>query len=107
MKHFFASMETYTSKDVWFIDLGASFHMYSHRGWFIQYTKYDDGNVYLGDDSYLNIFGHGRVKIRFLDDKVKGINDVLHILVLEWNLLYVSILNDLVVYVFSCNEDER
>jgi hypothetical protein len=43
-----------------------------HHHWFLVYEKYDSGMVYLGDDSPLNIIGHGRVMIRFLDGKVKG-----------------------------------
>jgi len=44
------------------------------------YEKYDGEMVYLGDDSPLIIVGRGRVLIRFCDGRVKGINEVLHIL---------------------------
>lgn len=73
-------MEIHASKDVWLIDLGASFHMTLRKGWFSKYEKYDGGKVYLGDESHLKIVGHGRVKIRFPDGRVMGIAGVLHIL---------------------------
>lgn len=56
--------------------------------------------MYLGDDSHLKIVGHGRVKIRFPNGRVKGIDGFLHILGLEQNLLYVSKLNDSRAQVF-------
>ena len=37
------------------------------------YKKYNGEKVYLGDDSHLNIVGHGRVLIIFLNGKVKGV----------------------------------
>jgi hypothetical protein len=46
------------------------------------YEKYDGGMVYLGDASPLKIVGYGRVLIRFIDGKLKGINVFFHILCL-------------------------
>lgn len=54
--------------------------MNSHKGWFSKYEEYDGSNVYLGEDSHLNIVGRGRVKIRFTNGRVKGIDGVSHIL---------------------------
>jgi hypothetical protein len=45
--------------------------MTSHHDLFLVYDKYDGGLVYLGDDSPLDIVGHGILK---------GINGVFHIL---------------------------
>lgn len=90
----------HASKHVWLIDVCASFHMSSHRGWFLKYEKYDNGKVYLADDSHLKIISHGRVKIIFSDGRVKGIDGVLDIPDLAQNLLYVSKLNDVGVQVF-------
>ena len=53
--------------------------MTSHHDQFLVYDKYDGGMVYLGDDFPLNILGYGRVLIRFLDGRVKGISQVLHV----------------------------
>lgn len=87
-------MAKHASKDVWLIVSSASFHMTSHQGWFSKYEEYDGGKVYLGDDSHLKVVGRGRVKIRFPYGKVKGIIDVMHILILAQNLLSVSKLSD-------------
>jgi hypothetical protein len=51
------------------------------------YEEYDGGKVYLCDDSHLSIVGRGRVLIKFLDGRVKGISGVLYIWDLSWNLL--------------------
>ena len=91
---FVAALATHTSEDVWLIDSGASFHMTSQRDWFSKYEEFDGGKVYLGHNSHLNIVGHGRVKIRFHDGRVKGIDGVLHIPGLARNLLLVSKLGD-------------
>jgi hypothetical protein len=58
------------------------------------YKKYDGGMVYIGNDSPLNIVGHGRVLIRFPNNRVKEINGVLHIPGLAQNLLSVRTLNE-------------
>ena len=96
---FVAALATHTSEDVWLIDSSASFHMTSHRDWFSKYEEFDSGKVYLGDNSHLNIFGRGRVKIRFPNGRVKGIDGVLHIPGLARNLLSVSKLGDVGVQI--------
>ena len=99
---FVAALATHTSKDVWLIDPCASFHMTSHRDWFSKYEEFDGGKVYLGDNSHLNIIDCGRVKIRFPNGRVKGIDGILHIHGLARNLLSVSKLGDVgVQIVFS------
>ena len=70
-----------------------------HRNWFSTYEKYDGGIIYLGDDFPFNIVGHDRFLIKFPNWRVKGINEVLHILSLEQNLISVSKLNDVGVQV--------
>lgn len=94
---FFMALATHTSEDVQLIDSGAHFHMISHRYWFLKYEELDGGKVYMGDNSHLNIVGCCRVKIRFLDGKVKGINGVLQIHALARNLLLVNMLGDVAV----------
>jgi hypothetical protein len=85
---FVAVLETRASQSAWLINLGASFHMTSHRHWFSVYKKYDGGMVYLGNDSPLiSIVGQGRVLIRFIDRRIKGISGVLCILSLTQNLI--------------------
>jgi len=55
--------------------------MACHHDLFLVYDKYDGGLVYLGDDSPLDIVGHGILK---------GINGVFHILGFVQNLLLAS-----------------
>ena len=57
--------------DIWLIDLGASCHMTPHREWFYEYEKYNGGDVYLGDDSPASIIGHGRVKLKLKDGRIR------------------------------------
>ena len=57
------------------------------------YEKYDGGMVYLGDGSPLSIVGCGRVLIKFLDGKEKGISGVLYISSLAQNLISTSSCN--------------
>ena len=54
--------------------------MTPHTEWFCEYESYDGGDVFLGDDSSYKIIGHGRVKVRFRDGRVKTLPGVLHIL---------------------------
>jgi hypothetical protein len=104
---FFEALTTHVGHSAWFIGYGAPFHMNSHWHWFSVYEKYDDGMVYLGDHSPLNIVSHGTALIRFFDVIVKGISGVLHIPSLAQNLISISTLNDASVrVVFSdkgCN----
>lgn len=64
--------------------------MTPNRGWFPNYEEYDGGKVFIGDDSHLKIVGHKRVNIRLIDEGLKGIDDVLQILMLTQNLLSLS-----------------
>lgn len=59
---FVIDLATHAIEDVWLIELGASFHMTSHRDWFSKYEEYDGGKVYLGDESHLKTISCGRVK---------------------------------------------
>jgi hypothetical protein len=89
---------------VWLTNSGASFHITSHRYWFSMFEKYYGGIVYLGDNSTLNIVGHGRVLTRFPGGEVKGRNGVLHVLGLARNVLSVSKLNDVGVQLVFSNK---
>eukprot|EP01018_Ginkgo_biloba_P040842 Gb_22840 [translate_table: standard] len=53
--------------------------MTPHREWFCEYESYDGGDVFLGDDYSYKIIGHGRVKVRFRDGRVKTLPGGLHI----------------------------
>ena len=73
-----------------------------------KYEVFDDGKVYLGDDSHLKIVGRGWITIRFPNGLVKGINGVTHIPSLAQNLLSIGMLNDLGVQdIFFLKMDTR
>lgn len=90
----------HASKYVWLIDLGVSLHMTSHWGWFSNYEEYDCVKVYLYDVSHQNVACCGRVKIKFSNGWVKGIDVLMHILVFALNLLSECKMSDLGVQVF-------
>ena len=46
--------------------------------------------MYLGDDSPVNIIGHGRVKLKLKDGRIRSLPGVLHIPNLARNLIYVG-----------------
>jgi hypothetical protein len=54
---YLTSTSTHADHDVWLINSGVSYHMTPHREWFSEYEKYDDGDVFLGDDLTAKILG--------------------------------------------------
>jgi hypothetical protein len=48
---YLASSRTHVDHEAWLVELGASFHMTSHREWLCEYERYDGGNVFLCDES--------------------------------------------------------
>ena len=47
---YLASTNTQLNQDVYFIDSRESYHMTPHKEWFCEYDRYDEGDVFLGDD---------------------------------------------------------
>ena len=92
-----ASTGTHADRDVWLINLGASYHMTPHREWFFEYEKYDGGDLFLGDDSTTKIMECGRVKLILKDGRIRTLPRVLHIPKLARNLIFVSKLDDVVM----------
>ena len=91
---YLASSSTHVDHEAWFIDSGASFHFTPHREWFCEYEKYDDGDVFLGDDRKARIIGRGKVKLKLQGGRVRTLPSVLHIPALARNLISVSKLDD-------------
>jgi hypothetical protein len=79
---FVANLATCAGESAWLIDSRDFFHMNLHWHWFLVYEKYDDGMLYLHDEYHIHIVFHGRVLIILFDGRVKGMNEVLHIVVL-------------------------
>ena len=68
--------------------------MNPHREWFSEYEKYDGGNVFLGDDSMVQILGRGRIKLLLNDGRIRNLPGVIHIPKLARSLISVSKLSD-------------
>ena len=73
--------------------------MNPYRNWFSKYEKFDNGKVYLGDNSVLDIVGRGSIHVKFFDGRIRRFDGVLHILGLTRNLLSVSKLIETGVHV--------
>eukprot|EP00253_Pinus_taeda_P022210 PITA_22210 len=91
---YLASSSTHVDHEAWLIDSGASFHFTPHREWFREYEKYDDGDVFLGDDRKARIIGRGKVKLKLQGGRVRTLLGVLHIPALARNLIFVNKLDD-------------
>ena len=78
----------------WLIDSGASFYFTPHREWFCEYEKYDGGDVFLGDDRKAKIVGCGKFKLKLQGGRIRKLLSVLHIPVLDRNLISVSNMDD-------------
>ena len=50
-----ASTSTHLDYDAWLINIGAYFHMDPRKGWFCEYEKYNERDVFLEYDSTTNI----------------------------------------------------
>jgi hypothetical protein len=91
---YLASSSTHAYHEAWLVESGESFHMNPHREWFCEYERYDEGNVFLGDDSTTRIIGRGKVKLRFIDGRIRTLPGVHHIPRLVRNLIYVRKMDD-------------
>ena len=96
---FIAALATHAGENVWLIDSGASFHMNHNRNWFSKYENFDGGKVYLGDNSVLDIVGHGSIHVKFSNGRIRRFDGILHTPRLARNFLSVSKLIDVGVHV--------
>jgi hypothetical protein len=87
-------LRTHVDHEAWLVDSGAYFHMNPHREWFCEYERYDGGNVFLGDDLKTKIIGRGKVRLRLIDGRIRTLSGVLHIPVLDINLISVRKMDD-------------
>ena len=55
--------------------------------------------MYLGDNLVLDIVGHGSIRVKFFDGRIRRFDGVLHILGLARNFLSISKLIDVGVHV--------
>jgi hypothetical protein len=80
--------------DAWLVELGASFHMTPHRERLYKYERYDEGDIFLGDDSTGKFMGQGKVKLNLMDGRIRTLLGVLHIPRLASNLISLRKMDD-------------
>ena len=91
---YLASSSTHVDHEAWSIDSGASFHFTPCREWFCEYGKYDDGDVFLGDERKARIIVRGKLKLKLQGGRVRTLPGVLYIPALARNMISVSKLDD-------------
>jgi hypothetical protein len=101
---YLALTSTQSEHDVWLIDSGAHFHMTPHKDWFYEYEIYKGGDVFSGNDLTTQIVGQGRVQMMLQDGRSRTLPCVLHILVLERNLIFVKKMSDVGVHTLFQND---
>ena len=89
-----SSSSTHVNHEARLIDLGASFHFTPHREWFCEYEKYDDGDVFLGDDKKYRIVRHGKFKLKLQGGSIRTLVGVFHIPEFARNLIFVRKIDD-------------
>jgi hypothetical protein len=90
-----ACLSSTQTKDVWYIDSGASSHMTGHKHYFSNLEeKGFDFEILLGDDSAYHPKGIGTVKFERESGKPLYLSDVLYVPGLKKNLVSVSALED-------------
>ena len=79
------------SKDIWYVDSGASNHMTYHQNWFSEMKEPSKpGYVETGDDTMHPIEHVGDVPLTLEDGKEKYMSDVLHVPTITKNLVSVG-----------------
>eukprot|EP00253_Pinus_taeda_P005426 PITA_05426 len=85
---------THVDHEAWLIHSGASFHFTPHREWFLEYEKYDGGDIFLGDDRKARTIGYRKVKLKLQGGRIRTLPSVFHIPSLARNLIFGSKLDD-------------
>ena len=80
---------------VWFLDSGASFHMTGDRDLFSDLEEKDLGvHIEMGDDGRYSATGIGTISFERESGKPFVLKEVMHVLGLKKNLIFVSMLED-------------
>nr|GEV75619.1 hypothetical protein [Tanacetum cinerariifolium]GEV97158.1 hypothetical protein [Tanacetum cinerariifolium] len=78
----------------WWIDSGATTHVYKDRRWFKTYEPVEDGSVlYMGDDHFAPVHRKGSVVLEFSSGKSITLFNVLYVPKLRKNLISGRVLN--------------
>ena len=87
-------MSMVTNMKDWIVDSEATRHIYGNRSAFASYTMVKEGEeqVFMGDSRSSQVISKGKVLLKLAFRKVLALNDVLHVPVIRWNLVSVSLL---------------
>nr|GEV20403.1 zinc finger, CCHC-type [Tanacetum cinerariifolium] len=89
-KAFYVQVDAIT----WWIDSGATTHVYKDRYWFKIFEPVEDGFIlYMGDDHFTPVHGKGSVALEFSSRKTITLFNVLYVPKLRKNLVYGPVLN--------------
>ena len=84
--------------NAWFIDFGASLHMSCNKDWFDEYHENINGtSVYVGDNKPLQVQGYGIIGVMLRNGKERQSHDVMHVLGIKRNVIYVSTISNQVL----------
>ena len=83
-----------TSNKDWWVDTGATQHIYSEKLLFFEYQKLDyDEQLFMGNSAVSKVEGKRKVILKWTSEKEITLNDVLHVLNIRKNLISGSILS--------------
>jgi len=84
-----------TNVSKWVVESGATRHICGNINVFTSYTSVGDGEeqVYLGDSRTTPVLGKGKVLLKLTSGKTLALSDVLHVLSIRVNLIYVALLS--------------
>ncbi|GJY82140.1 zinc finger, CCHC-type containing protein [Tanacetum coccineum] len=79
----------------WWVDSGATVHVYKDRCWFKTYESLNDGSIlHMGNKSTTLVHGRGCVDLKFSSGKIVSLFNVLHVPNIRKNWVSRSILNN-------------
>ncbi|GJQ90820.1 zinc finger, CCHC-type containing protein [Tanacetum coccineum] len=79
----------------WWVDSGATAHVYKDRCWFKTYESLNDGSIlHMGNKSTTLVHGRGCVDLRLSFGKAVSLLNVLHVPNIRKNLVSSSVLNN-------------
>jgi hypothetical protein len=76
----------------WVLDSAWSFHICSHQEWFFDYSHVHYGDVIIGNESPLEIFGIGAIQFKVHDGTFKTLTNVRYVPKMKRNLISLGTL---------------
>ena len=88
------SQEVNLTKNVWYLDTGASSHMTSKRSYFHSLDENQQGAIKFGDESSIRYEGKGSIFLNYLDGEEIKLEGVLYVPSLRVNILSLGKLDE-------------